>query len=490
MIKNERQYRITQARIDEFERALADWSSKAAKSPDERLWIKVQRDAISSQLDELRSEASDYDKLRTGGINALELTSLDELPRMLISARIAAGLTQKELADRLFLKEQQIQRYEATDYAGASFDRIKGIMRALGLGLAKGVVLPRTATNLSEVFERVRSVGLPTEFVRNRLLPKGLASRLRAGVAQGERVSHMWALETAARLSRVFSWPADAILGQAPLSFRNDVMAEARFKVPARTKRQFFAAYTVYAHYLGLVLLQCTVRIEKPTRIPRSAADIREALRGLGDQITLESVLTYTWDHLGIPVLPLNDSGAFHGACWRVNGQDVIVLKQRTTSHARWIIDLLHELGHLSKADTTTDISVIEPETLTKEAPPHLVDEEMDATGFAGDVALAGKAEELAKKCVDAASGKLEWLKAAVPRVAEAEGVSVDLLANYMAYRLKLQGENWWGAAQNLQGESGNPWRVARDFLLARANFEKVNPVDRELLLHALSESE
>lgn len=32
-----------------------------------------------------------------------------------IPTHIAAGLSQKELAERLGLKEQQIQRYEATD---------------------------------------------------------------------------------------------------------------------------------------------------------------------------------------------------------------------------------------------------------------------------------------------------------------------------------------------------------------------------------------
>src|SRR5271157_306141 len=109
MIKNERQYRISKARIDEFGRALADLSSKTARAPEEQLWLKVQRDAISSQLDELHTEVSEFEKLRANGVNILELNSLDELPRMLISARIAAGLTQKELADRLGLKEQQIQ---------------------------------------------------------------------------------------------------------------------------------------------------------------------------------------------------------------------------------------------------------------------------------------------------------------------------------------------------------------------------------------------
>jgi transcriptional regulator with XRE-family HTH domain len=57
------------------------------------------------------------------------------LPRTLIQARIAAGLSQKELARRLGLKEQQIQRYEATDYASAKLSRLRAVMHALGIEL-------------------------------------------------------------------------------------------------------------------------------------------------------------------------------------------------------------------------------------------------------------------------------------------------------------------------------------------------------------------
>jgi len=64
---------------------------------------------------------------------------------------------------------------------------------------------------------------------------------------------------------------------------------------------------------------------------------------------------------------------------------------------------------------------------------------------------LDGRAEELAEQCVTAAKNRVELLKNAVPSVAQSGGVQVDALANYMAFRLSLQGINWWGAANNLQ---------------------------------------
>ena len=64
------------------------------------------------------------------------IESLDKLPRTLVEARIVAGLSQKELAERLDLKEQQIQRYEATDYRSASLTRLKQVAKALGVNIA------------------------------------------------------------------------------------------------------------------------------------------------------------------------------------------------------------------------------------------------------------------------------------------------------------------------------------------------------------------
>jgi ribosome-binding protein aMBF1 (putative translation factor) len=75
--------------------------------------------------------------LRSGRRRSLALESIEELPKTLIQARIAAGLSQEELAGKLGLKPQQIQRYEATNYQGASLERVNEILRALGVKLRR-----------------------------------------------------------------------------------------------------------------------------------------------------------------------------------------------------------------------------------------------------------------------------------------------------------------------------------------------------------------
>jgi ribosome-binding protein aMBF1 (putative translation factor) len=97
---------------------------------------------MESQLEELREELAEYEALRSGKVGVLELTSLAELPEALIRARIAVGLTQKGLAERQGLKEQQVQRYEATQYAGVSLERIQAVAEALGVTIHERVILP------------------------------------------------------------------------------------------------------------------------------------------------------------------------------------------------------------------------------------------------------------------------------------------------------------------------------------------------------------
>ena len=65
----------------------------------------------------------------------------------MIQARIARGLTQKELAQKLGLKEQQIQRYEASSYAKASLARINQIIDVLDIKIGSKVDLTNGGAN-------------------------------------------------------------------------------------------------------------------------------------------------------------------------------------------------------------------------------------------------------------------------------------------------------------------------------------------------------
>jgi ribosome-binding protein aMBF1 (putative translation factor) len=143
MITNHRQYRITQGWVRKFEQSLAGLDdAEAHRSPEMR---QVMRAAMESQIEDLRSQLAEYDALRQGRVRVLELEGLEALPEALIKARIASGLTQRALAERLGLKEQQIQRYEATRYDGVSLSRIRAVADALGMRVEERVTLPTSA---------------------------------------------------------------------------------------------------------------------------------------------------------------------------------------------------------------------------------------------------------------------------------------------------------------------------------------------------------
>lgn len=147
MIKNERQYRITKAQMAKFERALDQLvQGPVGDKQVHPLLRKAEEDALRSQMDDLCAQIEAYEALRSRQHEVLELTSFEELPRALIQARIAVGVSQKELAARLGLKEQQIQRYEATEYASASFTRVTEVIRALGLKVREEITLPDPPT--------------------------------------------------------------------------------------------------------------------------------------------------------------------------------------------------------------------------------------------------------------------------------------------------------------------------------------------------------
>ena len=134
MITNERQYKITRKKKERFVRALREFDDEADKRKDlhPRL-VRAEREAIEAQLAILCAELDEYQQVKSAGLSGVKAKSIDQLPEFLIKARIASGLTQRELGERIKLKAQQIQRYEAERYASANFQRLCEVARALGV---------------------------------------------------------------------------------------------------------------------------------------------------------------------------------------------------------------------------------------------------------------------------------------------------------------------------------------------------------------------
>jgi len=145
MITNERQHRITRAEIRRFEDALAHAHADEPGDLDSRI-LRAMIEGLESQLEELREQVQQYEALRNGDVRRRVITSLTDVPETLIELRIVRHLTQKELARRLGLPEQQGQRYERTRYAGVAIERLQAVADAVGLDFKKTIdyAPPRT----------------------------------------------------------------------------------------------------------------------------------------------------------------------------------------------------------------------------------------------------------------------------------------------------------------------------------------------------------
>lgn len=134
MITNERQYRISKSQALKFREALARFNEiELVKQGIDPLIVDAQRRSLEEQLSELESDIRSYEELRSGRVGRLFPARVSDIGEKLIEARISVGLSQRELAERLGMKEQQVQRYEQERYLSANLSRVNEVAEALQL---------------------------------------------------------------------------------------------------------------------------------------------------------------------------------------------------------------------------------------------------------------------------------------------------------------------------------------------------------------------
>lgn len=136
MITNDKQYRSTRVQIEKIRHAIE--SSQDGRDEEiHPVFLAAHQVALKDQLEELEADVAKYDQLRSGAIYVFEAKSLRDLPKVLISARIARGMSQKDLGAFLGIHEQQIQRYESEQYRSASLGRLADIAEALNVQISE-----------------------------------------------------------------------------------------------------------------------------------------------------------------------------------------------------------------------------------------------------------------------------------------------------------------------------------------------------------------
>ena len=133
MIKNNRQHSATLEQIEHLKAALGNVGNvgnvEKVVSPD--VIVRAHIQSLQTDIAELEQEAREYERAREGEVKTRLIEDLDEVGKELVRLRIAKGLTQKTLAEAVGQREQVIQRYEDSNYDGASLKTVKRIAAAL-----------------------------------------------------------------------------------------------------------------------------------------------------------------------------------------------------------------------------------------------------------------------------------------------------------------------------------------------------------------------
>jgi len=138
MIRNEQEYREASERI-EAERNRLDAHRKILSESGLRdTELARAMEPLVSFHEQLREEVAHYENLKRGVFP--DLQNLRGLGVLLVSLRIARGITQRELAAKLDVHESQVSRDERNEYHGVTLDRANRILDALDVRLQTTVV--------------------------------------------------------------------------------------------------------------------------------------------------------------------------------------------------------------------------------------------------------------------------------------------------------------------------------------------------------------
>lgn len=395
-------------------------------------------------------------------------------------------ITGVELAERAGITPQTISRIER-GHTDVSFTTLRKILAAMGYSLKDlanedNQVIDNIEKSFPALIKRMENIGID----RNLLIKKIIPSKIIKALQKYKSSTPELLLDEAATyIGHVYGWTLNDIWEKQDLSVNTNAVAFAFFKKPHKTNINQIRAYTHYAYYLANTILKIS-KINKEREYPKDLEEFKNCFLYEYNAITFENLLKYTWS-FGICVLPLNDSGVFHGASWNINGKHIIIIKQNTKYHSRWIFDLLHEVYHVF-ADLDADNSfLIEDEELN----PFSItgdQKELEANTFANHFIFETNADILAQKCIDRANWKIENLKQAVQDISNSEQVDKSFLANYLAFRLNHQGHNWWGTAAKFQSSSPDPFKIAVKILRENIKMESLNAIDFNLLNSAIQE--
>lgn len=147
MIKNNRQYEASCRQISKLQDAL-ELSKNHPVKMDKKLYNAMLA-GIESQIQDVQKEIDEYEKLQR--TKEIPIDTFDNVGQLLIQARIASGYTQKQLAEKIGIQPQVLQKYEACGYETTNIARMKKIIEALDISTLIEFAMPENAPDMKKM---------------------------------------------------------------------------------------------------------------------------------------------------------------------------------------------------------------------------------------------------------------------------------------------------------------------------------------------------
>jgi len=135
MIKNSKQAAITKVKLEQLKQDF-DQFQKTQQSVLNPVRYKLGVKSFEGLINDLAGQLERYEQLIQRPVNLFSDFKLVDLTELLTQVRLAKDMSQKMLAEKIGVQEQQIQRYEQDDYTKASWSRIIEVYHALELDIA------------------------------------------------------------------------------------------------------------------------------------------------------------------------------------------------------------------------------------------------------------------------------------------------------------------------------------------------------------------
>jgi transcriptional regulator with XRE-family HTH domain len=143
MIKDELEYEVSKEWVEKFNKTIAAMERDEESKRKDFLKWDAGRGSIQCHLDQLHEEIVEYERLMAWDKSKpieIVVENFNKLSEALIKARIAAKMSEEELAEILDIDPERIKEYEKKNYQSATLTELVNISCALGLEFKTAVM--------------------------------------------------------------------------------------------------------------------------------------------------------------------------------------------------------------------------------------------------------------------------------------------------------------------------------------------------------------